>query len=94
MRALLLAGFLALTASSAVAQVSVDGYVRRDGTYVAPHYRSAPNNNIYDNYSTRGNSNPYSGSQGTVNPYSYTPPPTYRAPSYNAPSPYTAPRRY
>ncbi len=30
--------------------VHVDGYVRRDGTYVQPHYRSAPDGNPYNNY--------------------------------------------
>lgn len=62
----------ALFATPAVAQVSVDGYVRRDGTYVAPHYRSAPDSNRFNNYSSQGNYNPYSGRVGTVNPY--TPP--------------------
>ncbi len=48
------------------AQVQVDGYTRRDGTYVQPHYRSAPNDTLSDNYSTRGNRNPFTGERGTV----------------------------
>jgi len=48
----------------------VNGYFRANGTYVQPHYRSAPNRSRLDNYSTRGNLNPYTGRQGTVNPYS------------------------
>lgn len=65
-----------LMASAASAQVYVDGYTRQDGTYVQPHYRSAPDGNPYNNYSTQGNTNPYTGQQGTVNPYgsSYNPP--------------------
>jgi hypothetical protein len=47
----------------------VKPHVRKDGTYVEGHYRSAPNNNQYDNYSSQGNHNPYTGQQGTVNPY-------------------------
>ena len=39
--------------------VSVDGYYRRNGTYVAPYIRTAPNQTRDDNYSTRGNINPY-----------------------------------
>jgi len=55
-------------ASIAEARVSVKGYVKSNGTYVAPHVRSNPNHSKYDNYSTRGNINPYTGKKGTVNP--------------------------
>lgn len=50
--------------------VYVNGYYRSNGTYVNPHYRSAPNNTTLDNYSTRGNYNPYTGVTGTRDPYS------------------------
>lgn len=61
--------------SLAVADVHVRGYYRSNGTYVQPHYRSSPNGTALDNYSTRGNVNPYTGKEGTVNPpiYSYSP---------------------
>jgi parvulin-like peptidyl-prolyl isomerase len=62
---------LALMATSAFAQVHVNGYTRQNGTYVAPHYRTAPNNTISDNYSTQGNVNPYTGRAGTVPNYGY-----------------------
>jgi hypothetical protein len=59
------------------AQVHVNGYTRRDGTYVAPHYRSSPNGSTLDNWSTRGNVNPYTGQYGTRTPLTpYTPLPT------------------
>ena len=45
--------------------VFVNGYFRSDGTYVAPHYRTAPNSTLYDNYSSEGNYNPYTGKKGT-----------------------------
>lgn len=45
--------------------VHVNGYTRKDGTYVAPHYRSAPNSTKADNWSTQGNVNPYTGKEGT-----------------------------
>ncbi len=48
--------------------VQVDGHTKRDGTYVEPHHRSAPNNTQYDNYNSRGNTNPYNGQQRTRNP--------------------------
>lgn len=57
-------------ATSAIADVYVKGYTRKDGTYVAPHYRSDPNGSVYDNWSTKGNVNPYTGKKGTKNPYS------------------------
>jgi hypothetical protein len=59
----------ALFAVPATAQVQVDGYYRRDGTYVPPHTRSSPNSTKLDNYSTQGNTNPYNGRQGSVDPY-------------------------
>lgn len=58
------------TIAPAFADTYVNGYTRSDGTYVQPHYRSSPNNTTLDNYSTRGNTNPYTGRQGTVDPYS------------------------
>lgn len=45
--------------------VSVKGYTRKDGTYVAPHKRSAPDGNFSNNWSTAGNVNPYTGKIGT-----------------------------
>ncbi|MGH6936985.1 MAG: hypothetical protein ACRED2_12560 [Methylocella sp.] len=67
---LALGGFSAF----ASADTYVNGYYRNDGAYVAPHYRSSPNGSTFDNYSTRGNTNPYTGDRGYVNPYQYSPP--------------------
>ena len=57
------------------ASTYVRGYYRSNGTYVSPHYRSSPNSNFYDNWSTQGNYNPYTGSQGyrTTPSYNYNP---------------------
>jgi len=44
--------------------VSVNGYYRQNGTYVAPYIRTAPNQTRDDNYSTRGNINPYTLEEG------------------------------
>jgi hypothetical protein len=71
---------LASISSTAFAQVHVDGYTRRDGTYVQPYYRTAPDNTINNNWSTYPNVNPYTGRLGTIapNPYQpYQPAPTY-----------------
>jgi len=96
MRAILLAGVGVLAFAGAADAAAVRGYIKRDGTYVAPSYRSRPNSTTLDNYSTRGNVNPYTGKTGTQQPtFGYTPPrtyvppiytptPTYRAPSYGS----------
>lgn len=47
------------------APVAVRGYVKKDGTYVQPHMRSAPDGNFSNNWSTVGNVNPYTGAAGT-----------------------------
>lgn len=60
---------IALATVSAWSQTHVQPYVRKDGTYVEGHMRSAPNNTRQDNYTTQGNTNPYTGKQGTVDPY-------------------------
>src|SRR5438094_838732 len=43
----------------------VRGYTKKDGTYVAPHNRSAPDGSKANNWSTKGNLNPYTGAVGT-----------------------------
>jgi hypothetical protein len=43
----------------------VSGYVRSDGTYVHSYHATNPNGTRNDNYSTRGNVNPYTGQEGT-----------------------------
>lgn len=91
MKTLIFAILVSVAAPALAAQVQ--GYVRKDGTYVAPHMRSNPNSSTMDNYSTQGNVNPYTGQQGTVNPYGgsqmYSPPPSYTPPpAYQPYAPY------
>lgn len=57
-----------LFATSADAQQWVNGYTKGNGTYVQGYYRSTPDGNPYNNYSTRGNVNPFTGAVGTRNP--------------------------
>ncbi len=45
--------------------VHVRGHVTKTGRYVAPHVRTAPNRSKADNWSTKGNSNPYTGKRGS-----------------------------
>lgn len=55
---------------SAEATSRVRGYYKPStGRYVMPHYRTSPNRSKFDNYSTKGNYNPYTGKSGTVNPF-------------------------
>ena len=61
---------LACLACVALAQgpVYVQPYTDNSGHRVEGHYRSAPDSNPYNNWSSQGNVNPYTGQRGTVNP--------------------------
>lgn len=43
----------------------VHSYYRRNGTFVQGYHATNPNGTRNDNYSTRGNVNPYTGVAGT-----------------------------
>ena len=43
----------------------VKGYYKSNGTYVSGYYRTVANNTVTDNYTTKGNINPYTGQKGT-----------------------------
>lgn len=83
LRRSLLAALIMAPSAGAIAQDRVfqPGYTRRDGTYVQPHWRTAPDGNPHNNWSTRGNVNPYTGERGSVDPFraphgqSFFPPP-------------------
>lgn len=77
---------LAVAAGGALAQSHYrQGYVTKQGAYVPPSYATNPNATVLDNYSTKGNVNPYTGKAGTVNPYKAQPLPTYEAPVLRQP---------
>lgn len=64
--------FTVLFALSTEAAVRVRGYYRPStGSYVPPSYRSSPNSSRFDNWSTRGNVNPYTGRAGTQSPFRF-----------------------
>ncbi|WIE38086.1 hypothetical protein G6L16_000830 [Agrobacterium tumefaciens] len=65
MKTALIALALTCTTVSASFAQSVNGYFKSNGTYVSPHYRSNPNGTVTDNYSFKGNSNPYTGNSGS-----------------------------
>lgn len=60
----LAAGLLVAMGAQAQKTTNVDGYIKSDGTYVAPHTRTTPNSTTSDNYGTKGNYNPYTGKEG------------------------------
>lgn len=64
MKRLALLAILAAFSTTVTADQYVNGYTRSDGTYVQGYYRSSPNSVKYDNYSSQGNSNPYTGNKG------------------------------
>ena len=53
------------------ADVWVNGYRRSDGTYVEGHWRSESDGVFWNNYSSEGNINPYTGEKGTISYESY-----------------------
>jgi hypothetical protein len=58
-----------LLALPAAADTYVRPHINKDGEYVEGHFRTKSNSTKLDNYSTKGNTNPYTGKKGTVDPY-------------------------
>lgn len=48
----------------AFASVRVHGYTTKRGTYVNSYTRTSPDSTRYNNYSHKGNYNPYTGKKG------------------------------
>jgi hypothetical protein len=68
LRFLVLVLTLLFSLSAFAGTVHVKGYTKKDGTYVAPHDRTAPDSSKANNWSTKGNVNPETGKKGTVDP--------------------------
>lgn len=49
--------------------VNVKGGITKRGTYKSPHLRTSPNKTKIDNWSAKGNVNPYTGKSGTKKVY-------------------------
>ena len=59
--------FLLVISAVAIASAGwVNGYTKANGTYVSGYYRTDPNSTTDDNYSAKGNINPYTGTTGTT----------------------------
>ncbi len=57
--------FAQASSSQVQAAQRVRGYYKSSGTYVKSYYRSNKDSSFYNNYSTKGNRNPYTGKIGT-----------------------------
>jgi len=68
---ILLITSIILLASPALAAktVTVKPYITKQGVYKPPSYRTAPNATKIDNFSSKGNINPYTGKTGTVDAF-------------------------
>ena len=62
---LLAVAMLLPMAAQSAGSHSVKGYIKKDGTYVAPHRQTNSNSTQKDNWSSKPNVNPYTGTQGT-----------------------------
>jgi hypothetical protein len=60
---------LQFIANSALAYVGVKGHFKKSGGYTRPHYRTNPDGHKVNNWSTQGNTNPFTGKRGYKKPY-------------------------
>jgi hypothetical protein len=71
MTKLILTTLFVLTAFTSASADYIQGYTRKDGTYVAPYQRTSPDRNPYNNYNYPGNYNPNSRSTTPGNADTY-----------------------
>ena len=71
MAILLVSAIVAVSSVSVQAKtISVKGYYKPSiSRYVMPYYKTSPNKTKLDNYSTKGNYNPYTSKKGYTSPY-------------------------
>lgn len=62
---------LLIVAPQAHAYRYTGGYIRSNGTYVRPHFSSNADHSRFNNWSTRGNVNPFTGKTGHLNPFGW-----------------------
>jgi hypothetical protein len=91
--------FITLTLILALAGIVTAGeyvspYFRSDGTLVQGHYRSRADSSHNNNYSTQGNSNPYTGERGTQAPTWNDRSPDYNQRTSGYPGTLNAPTNY
>lgn len=63
---------LLMTTSVEAKTVKVKSYYKPStGKYINSYYKTSSNKTRLDNYSTKGNYNPYTGRKGSVNQYKW-----------------------
>lgn len=67
---ILVGGFAspALAKKGSGGEHNVKGHVTKKGTYIAPHKKTNPNSTERDNWTSKPNVNPHTGSAGTKEP--------------------------
>jgi hypothetical protein len=85
MKAITVLLILLAIAVTSFADQSVRGYTRKDGTYVNGYTRSDSDSSYNNNYSTKGNTNPYTGESGTNSRTYNDRTPDYNNKSYGTP---------
>lgn len=65
MKKMVLILVLILSTSLFASNKKVSGYTKSNGTHVNAYNRSGANKSKTDNYSAKGNTNPYTGKKGT-----------------------------
>lgn len=63
---ILFALLFSLITSAQQGDVYVQSYLKSDGTFIPDHYRTPKTETINDNYTTKGNVNPYNGRPGYI----------------------------
>lgn len=86
-RIILAIGLFAISGLT-LADQYVRPHVRKDGTYVEGYMRSSPNSTRMDNYSTKGNINPYNGERGHQDPLVLPQPSIAPLPDLSLPRPH------
>ena len=76
MKKILIAATLLMLPALSQADNWVNGYQKKDGTYVQGHMKSDSDNYRSNNYSSQGNTNPYTGEKGSQR-NEYSNPPAY-----------------
>lgn len=59
---------LAITAPAFAKTTRVKGYFKKNGAYVKPHLKTTPDGSKMNNFSAKGNTNPYTGEKGSADP--------------------------
>lgn len=66
---MVIAVVLGLAGQSLAWETETNCYQRQMGGYVQTYHQKSSDHNPFNNYSTKGNSNPYTNQEGSVDPF-------------------------